>query len=663
MKQAPNRNVIQGRGPRGWRSKGWVSGFLRQEDGGAAIMTGLAIPVLLGSAGLALEYGQLLVVRAEAQRTSDLASHAGAVAYGRTGDTGPMTDAARAVARLNGFADKDIAVTLDPSVAAASGAAVRATISVEKPLFLPRLVGGETSVEVVASAVAGTLPGEPACVQALDPGGGGISLSGGTSLRTEECAVASNAEVEAPCGTSIVTNSLSYDSASPPRTGSCGTITKPEGGAAEIVRRATPDPLAGTEAIMLAATQMDRTAALAPPEQVVVAPGSNMDFGWDQNATKAQAEALGCSATFSQAVWTFSCLGRSTVNLGRVTLGGGLTLRFNPGGGENVTYNLSGEIRNNGARMTFAGGTYNVAGGIITGGGSVTEFGAGTYRIGRASHYCSGARYSICNTSRLVFDGSSSFVLPGGIRNDGGASLTLGTGAGNDFRLGPSSNGNAISLGGGSQTYMGDAESGVFEVAGRIDGGGGGSCMMLPAAPLHEINGSIVASGAIRFGGGLYAVNGYMHMGGNGGGSAECGGETISIEAIGATFLISGAGQEPPGWECRGQAFCVSADYSNLRITAPQSGPFTDLAVIGPLDPARQAGALFTSGASGSVVSGAFYFPNGPIATSGGASADSGGDGCLQLIGSEISMSGGTALASECRLPKAGTVGQVVILR
>src|SRR6056297_2822133 len=115
--------------------------FLRADGGAVAIIAGLALPVFLGFTGLALEYGQILVVRAEAQRTADLASHAGAVAYARTGDTGPMTDAARAVARLNGFTDAEIAVALDPSVPSASGAAVRATITTPKPLFLPRLVG------------------------------------------------------------------------------------------------------------------------------------------------------------------------------------------------------------------------------------------------------------------------------------------------------------------------------------------------------------------------------------------------------------------------------------------------------------------------------------------------------------------------------------------
>lgn len=639
--------------------------FLRADGGAVAIIAGLALPVLLGFTGLALEYGQILVVRAEAQRTADLASHAGAVAYARTGDTVPMTDAARAVARLNGFTDAEIAVALDPSVPSASGAAVRATITTPKPLFLPRLVGGDTSVDVVASAVAGALGGEPNCVQALDANGSGITLSGGTTMQANDCAVASNAEVRAPCGTSIITGSLSYDAATPPFTESCDTITSPDGGSSHIARRPTSDPLEGSDAMVLAAAQMARTSALAPPAAGSVAAGPNIDFGWDQNATIAQAEAVGCTASFngSDSVWTFSCPGLTTVNLGNITIGGGLALRFNPGGSPSVVYNLSGRIHNTGTSMTFAAGTYNVADGIIAGGGSVTRFGAGTYRIGRSAQSCDGARYSICNFSRLTFDGPSDFILSGGIRNDGGAILTLGTGNANKFRFGPSSGGSAVSVGGGSQTYMGDADGGVFELAGRIDGGGGDSCLVIPSTELHEINGSIIASGAIRFGAGLYAISGYMHLGGNGGGSAVCGGETISIKAADTTFLISGGGTAPAGLECQDQTFCVTSGYSNISLTAPQSGPFADLAVIGPLDPAISAGALFAGGAGGSEVSGAFYFPNGPITMSGGASAGSGDGGCLQLIGAEITMSGGTSVASECNLPGAATQGRVVMLR
>ncbi|SEP18865.1 Putative Flp pilus-assembly TadE/G-like [Salinihabitans flavidus] len=647
-----------------------LADFAKREEGAVAVIAGLAIPVLLGFAGLALEYGQNLVVRAEAQRTADLASHAGAVAYARTGSTGPMVDAARGVARLNGFGDDEIVVELDLSFSTASGGAVRATITAPQQLYLPRLVGGDASVDVVASAVAGAMRGAPACIQALDPDGSGINLSGGTSLHADECGVASNAEVTVTCGASIITKALSYDSDKSPVKGNCETITAPDGSTPQIVRRPSSDPLAESNAIQLAREQMSRTAALAPSDGVTVAAGPNVTFGWDQGATMAQAVAVGCSATFasSNSEWTFSCPGQTSVNIGNVLLEGGLRLRFNPGASQGFVYNISGRITNSGAYMDFAGGTYNVAQGIYTGGGATTEFGAGTYRIGRSNQSCNGARYSICNTSKLMFNGPSEFVLPGGVRNEGDAVMTLGTGTGNSFRFGPSSNDDAISMGGGSQLYMGDVddsvfEHGVFEVAGWIDGGGGNSCLVIPAADLHEINGSIVASGAIRFGAGIYAIDGYMHLGGNGGGSSSCRGEIVSVEAIDTTFLISANGVEPGNWGCRDQSFCVSSDYSNVQFRAPLTGPFADIAIVGPLDASRREGATFRAGASDGVVTGAAYFPNGPITLSGGASASGGDGGCLQIIGAEITLTGGASLASDCEFSGAGTIAQVAILR
>lgn len=665
LQSAQRADAAMGIGPaRRTRVVSFLADFLRCEAGAVAIIAGLAIPVLLGFTGLALEYGQILVVRSEAQRAADLASHAGAVAYARTGDTAAMTNAAQGVARLNGFSDTEIILALDTSVTTANGAAVRATITTPKPLYLPQLLGGDASVNVVATAVAGAMGGAPSCVQALDPNGDGISLSGGTSLEAAGCAVASNAAVDTSCGTTIVTKTLSYDAGAAPNGGGCKTVVAPDGSDPQISRRPTSDPLAQYAAVLRAADQMASTAALSAPDDVNVAKGPDIDFGWKQKSTQKQAKDAGCDAAFARSEWTFTCPGLATVNLGDITIGGGLRLRFNPGAPRSVIYNFSGQIENNGDRMTFAGGVYNVERGITTGGGSVTEFGAGTYRIGRSNQNCSGARYSICNTSQLTFDGPSDFNLPGGIRNGNGSTLTLGTGTGNSFRFGPSTRGDAVVVGGGGQLLMGDVSNGgVFEAVGQIDSSGGGSCLVLPAADLHEIRGSVVASGAVRFGAGVYAIDGFLHLGANGGGSATCAGETLSIEALGATFLIAANGSQPNGGQCKDQAFCVTSGYSDVQFTAPQSGPFTDLAVIGPLDPSRRAGTLFAAGASGSQISGALYFPNGAIKLSGGASASDGGDGCLQLIGAAIIMSGGTSAVSECDLPQSGGSGRVLLLR
>ena len=50
-----------------------------------------------------------------------------------------------------------------------------------------------------------------------------------------------------------------------------------------------------------------------------------------------------------------------------------------------------------------------------------------------------------------------------------------------------------------------------------------------PAATNHDINGNFNASGAVKLGAGLYTIDGYFTLGANGGGSATCDGETVSV--------------------------------------------------------------------------------------------------------------------------------------
>jgi len=75
-------------------------------------------------------------------------------------------------------------------------------------------------------------------------------------------------------------------------------------------------------------------------------------------------------------------------------------------------------------------------------------------------------------------------------------------------------------------------------------------------------------------------------------------------------------------------------------------------------------GATFSAGASGNSLSGAFYFPSGPITLSGAGSVGNGAGQCLELIGLSITRSGGWALASTCSdLPGSASGGTVVLVQ
>ena len=224
----------------------------------------------------------------------------------------------------------------------------------------------------------------------------------------------------------------------------------------------------------------------------------------------------------------------------------------------------------------------------------------------------------------------------------------MGEGTTNSFKVGPSSTGNAIALGGGSNTYLGDSTgpSSLFELVGNINSGGGG-CFVIGAAAQHDIAGSLLISGAVLLGAGTYTIDGYVAFGANGGGSATCNGRTISVYGQDVSMVLSGK-STPTSGNCKDMAFCVAAGYNNIVLSAPATGTMAKLAVIGPQQASNKAGAAFTQGGTNGKVSGAFYFPNGPLSLTGGAGVSGGTGECLQIIASRITLAGGTTGASNC---------------
>jgi len=643
-----------------------VHRLFTDERGSVLIIGALALPLVIGVASLVTEYGLALVTKAQHQRVADLAAYSGALAYTHNQSESDMRSAAARLAVLNGVDAGKLTVALVDSPRTSGAKAVRVTINDTQPLFLAQVLNLNTDLEIASAALAEVGTSQQAgCMLALSGTQTGITLSGGTQVTAKSCVVASNANITLPCGTKITTIGATYNSSSSPSI--CQwqpTLVTPEGANVTPVKTATPDPLAGNKSVATAVARLKTVNAMTAPSAPTVATGQDIEFAWDQNKTKAQAVAAGCTATWAQPLWTLNCGSKATLNFGTITVGGGINVAFNIQAGSGTTYNFSGPVNNTGSQMQFGPGTYNMAKGITTGGGTTTTFGAGTFRIGRSDSGCSGgARVSICNTSTLTFGGPSTFELAGGFMNTGGATLTLGSGTTNSYRLGAGSSGEAIVIGGGSKTVMGDATgaNSVFEVAGHINGSGG-SCLVIPAARQHDIDGNFLASGNVYLGAGIYTIDGYFALGANGGGGgASCNG-TTSVTGNDVSLVISGE-QTPTSGSCSGYAFCIAAGYSGVRLVAPTSGTMAKLAVIGPQDAAKTAGALFTEGGSNGVISGAFYFPNGPLVMNGGASTGGLSDACFHPIASRITLSGGTSQVSECIGGAATGGGKVAIVQ
>jgi hypothetical protein len=602
--------------------------------------------MLAGLGAVAVDLGTAYLAKVADQRAADSAAYAGGLAYNASSSVTTMNSAVSNLAALNGLPVGAAAASLVASPSGDGNSAVRVTVTTATPLYLAKVIQSSSTLSVSATSYAEVKPNAAACIIALRAGGSGVTLSGGTAVTAASCTVASNATVTVPCGTSITTKSLDYNSAAAPSE-PCTGIKPPAGtGSVSIVKMATANPLAGNTAVSGAFTHLASVASLTGPSGPTVPAGaSDIVFGYSTSGATSPPvllTAIGCptnAGNFAGSTWTISCPAGGTYHFKGISLSGGITLSFAVGGSAANTYDFSGAINVSGSGAAFGPGTYNVAGGIITGGGSTTTFSAGNYDIGPGTVSCSGSFYSICNTGTSLSFGAGSYIIAGGICNGGGSTLSIGAGSSaNSFNIGPGSAGYAINTAGGTTATLGNMTGGTFQAVGNISTGGG-STFTLSAAPAHDLNGAFSLAGSATLGAGAYTVAGNFALGAGGGGG--------NVTGSGVSIITSGA-------------FSVAAGYSSVTLTAPSSGTLDGLVVVSN----GAGGASFSEGASGNSLAGVFYFPSGPITLSGAGSVGNGAGQCLELIGSTIALSGGSALASTCSgLAGSSSGGSVVLVQ
>jgi Flp pilus assembly protein TadG len=687
-----------------------ISGVLqRSRDDARGTISILGAFVLVGVVGvsaLALEYGHALLQKSEDQRVADLAAYGGALVYNSSGSSSTdATSAASNIAALNGLSS-GVSPSVVTSPSGDGNKAVEVTITTSVPLMLARVLTTNTTLPVSATSYAEIDANAPACIVALSSSGTGISLSGTGSITADSCTVASNSTVCADSGANpsdvLTTKIIDYGSGSSPSSSKC-TLTPPSGtSAVQTNKTTTTDPLAGDSAVSTATSRLTTVSSIASPSapsSPIVSGGNALNFG---SSKLTGTLPSGCSAALSSSVWTVTCTGSGPLTFGSIAKNGGVTVQINTlsgvtynfngsiiggvslGGTNAGTYNVLGSITTSGTTSfapgvynvsgsittggtaTFGAGTYDISQGITIGGGSTATFGAGTFNLGTAS--CSGTSgYSVCNTgTSLTIGGPSTFVLEGGIYNGGGAILSLGSGSTNSYNIGKAGDGNSINVSTSKSTTLADATGSgdIFETAGNIVSGGG-TCFWIPAAAEHDINGYISLAGGTILGAGVYTVTDYVALGASSGGSESCGGTSVGVSGSGVTLVIGGTTTVSCGGTA-GQAFCVGAGFDPVILTAPSSGNTAGLVMVGPTTTSANpnAGAWFGQGASNSVFSGAVYFPNGPIDMSGSATLGNGAgsSACLELIGSQVTLSAGTAVGSTCTGLGGGSTGTTVSL-
>lgn len=625
--------------------------WLRGKRASVTVLAAVIFPALVGMAGLATEYGNALLIKVKAQRIADAAAYGAAWAYNpaSTSDanTSAMNAAANRIALLNGIATSAMAVSIGASPSGDGNQAVRATVTMNVAVDLGKLINGVTQLSVTANAYVELKNDTLACIIAVKSAGTGVTLSGAGKITANACGVASAATTTSPAA--IVAPSSSATVTTPQVTTPQALTTTqkqfiqpPAGtGAVTYKVKAVTDPLAGNSEVTTATSRLSTVGAMSGPAAPVTASGANATFG-----SSGSFSFCGTTATGSNGVWNVTCSGAGPFYVNNLTVGGGVSVTIT--NTTTATYNFSGYISNTGSSLTInAPGTFNIVQGLNTGGGTTTTFSKpATFNIGRYSANCGSGMYSICNTgTTLAFAGPSTFVLSSGLYNSGGSTLTVGSGStSNSYQIGKSSDGYAINMGGGSTVTLNDATGAgdVFTANGNI-GNGGGSCLVLPAATQHDINGSIILGGGATLGGGIYTIYNYLALGSGGGGTVSCGGQTIGLKASGVSLIIGGNATVSCGTSV---AFCIAGGYTNVTLTAPSIGSTANLAVVGPTVSSNTAGAILTAGASGASIRGAFYFPYGTFTMGGGASV--GGGGCLELIAAQIAITQGTAVGSTC---------------
>ena len=582
--------------------------------GAITIVTALALPVVIGLIALAVEFGHGLLVRDETQRIADEAAYAAALAYVATGEQSSITPAAQNIAVLNGVPASGASASLVTSPRTSTDPAVQVTITTDEPIVFGRVLGFGGSVTIAPTSYAEIVSSTPPCVLALSSTAGGITLNGGTKLSAPSCVVASQESVSVSGGASITAEDVYYNGSAPTISGGAsitGTIKKVS----------SSDPLASNAGIIAANARAVTNESLAAPTMPTMpsAPtgGTSITFGYYPTSFSA----AGCSALLSGSTWTVSCPAGGTYSFTAINVPGGLSVAFTTTGTGTTTYNISGAVTNNGSSLsfgsatsttnvniagalvtgggtttsflgsgtvniwgtvtnggstlTFGSGTFNLAAGLVTDGGSTTTFGSGTFHIGRGPS-CSSGSYSIChNGTTLTFAGPSTFVITSGICNTGGETVSLGAGTTtNSYQIGPSSSGYAFNLGGGSKTTLGDATgaSSVFQMVGDLDQIGGGSSLILPAATDHDINGTVSLTGGLTLGSGLYAIAGNFWLG------ISSGGGTVSGSSV--TIAVTGSSPKALG-NLSTYVVDISAGYNNVTISAPSSGTYENVAIVG----------------------------------------------------------------------------------
>jgi hypothetical protein len=173
--------------------------FFRNTSGAVVFVYALALPALVGFAGLGAEIGYWYVSKRNIQSAADAGATAGALELTYGGDSNDIHAQALAEAVRNGFKTgpgASVDVDNPPLTGAFAGdaTAVEVVLGVRRSTMFAALVD-DKEVEIRARAVARRVPGGDACILALDQSAhDAVTNIGSATLNIDGCIVASNSK-------------------------------------------------------------------------------------------------------------------------------------------------------------------------------------------------------------------------------------------------------------------------------------------------------------------------------------------------------------------------------------------------------------------------------------------------------------------------------------
>ncbi|MGH6836777.1 MAG: TadE/TadG family type IV pilus assembly protein [Methylocella sp.] len=349
---------------------------LRSDDRGVvAIVVGLAVPVLLGFAALAVDTSMWSSAKNSAQGAADAAVLSVVAAATAGSNATQIQNEAYASAALSGFTNGQNGVTLTINNPPKSGPNTSNTGAYEVIIAQPQtrhFAGVLGAAPTISGRAVAIVAGTPACILALDRSAtkaADVGLSGGADIGAPNCAVAAN----------------SSDSS----------------------------------AVSLSGGSTLKAANLNVVGNYSVTGGATVTATIKTNAPVTR-DPYGCSGGKCLAVPSFSTSGC----LPDPSLSGGATGTITPGCYDGIS--VSG-----GATLTMRPGNYviNGGGGMNLSGGSKVTMGAGIYTFNGGSFSPSGGNTIDASggVSIILTNTPSASTTPnwGNVNLSGGANLTL----------------------------------------------------------------------------------------------------------------------------------------------------------------------------------------------------------------------------------------------